>query len=52
MAQVEGQLLQDQPIRDGVELSRPISVDDHADDGLIEDVLVEEVSIDGMCGVY
>ncbi|MER6735206.1 mycofactocin precursor MftA [Streptomyces puniciscabiei] len=24
---------------------------DHADD-LVEEVLVEEVSIDGMCGVY
>ena len=31
-------------------------VDDTAavdtDDSLVEDVLVEEVSIDGMCGVY
>lgn len=28
-------------------------VDDHAaDDALLESLLVEEVSIDGMCGVY
>jgi mycofactocin precursor len=27
-------------------------VDDEVDDQLAEDVLVEEVSIDGMCGVY
>jgi len=26
--------------------------DDVAGDGLADDVLVEEVSIDGMCGVY
>jgi len=26
--------------------------DDFADDALADDVLVEEVSIDGMCGVY
>ncbi|GAA4168916.1 mycofactocin precursor MftA [Gryllotalpicola koreensis] len=31
----------------------PESVADAADDAIIEsDVLVEEVSIDGMCGVY
>ena len=24
----------------------------HTDAGLVEEVLVEEVSIDGMCGVY
>jgi mycofactocin precursor len=30
-----------------------VAVDDaHDDDTLIEEVLVEEVSIDGMCGVY
>ena len=28
------------------------SADDPADDALADDVLVEEVSIDGMCGVY
>ena len=28
------------------------SADDLADDALAADVLVEEVSIDGMCGVY
>ena len=27
-------------------------VTDPADDDLADDVLVEEVSIDGMCGVY
>lgn len=26
--------------------------DDAPDPGLVEEVLVEEVSIDGMCGVY
>ena len=26
--------------------------DDAADDALLESLLVEEVSIDGMCGVY
>lgn len=53
MAQVEGQLRQHEPNRDGVELSSPVPVDDPAiDNGLIEDLLVEEVSIDGMCGVY
>ena len=26
--------------------------DDFADDALADDLLVEEVSIDGMCGVY
>ena len=26
--------------------------DDAADDALLENLLVEEVSIDGMCGVY
>ena len=25
---------------------------DHADDLVTDDVLVEEISIDGMCGVY
>lgn len=25
---------------------------EHADGGLVEETLVEEVSIDGMCGVY
>jgi mycofactocin precursor len=28
------------------------SVDDEHDDELLESLLVEEVSIDGMCGVY
>jgi mycofactocin precursor len=27
-------------------------IDDVADDALLENLLVEEVSIDGMCGVY
>ena len=26
--------------------------DEHADGELVEETLVEEVSIDGMCGVY
>jgi mycofactocin precursor len=30
----------------------PVEDDDAAADALLEDLLVEEVSIDGMCGVY
>ncbi|HWC79978.1 MAG TPA: mycofactocin precursor MftA [Pseudonocardiaceae bacterium] len=30
----------------------PAPAADQADAELVEDVLVEEVSIDGMCGVY
>lgn len=61
MAQAQGQLLQDQPIEDGVKLPSPDEIQSKVEtpveaalmeDMLIEDVLVEEVSIDGMCGVY
>ncbi|PAK25687.1 mycofactocin precursor [Streptomyces sp. alain-838] len=30
----------------------PQDTPDAAEDAVVEDVLVEEVSIDGMCGVY
>jgi len=30
----------------------PVDEDAAADDALLESLLVEEVSIDGMCGVY
>jgi mycofactocin precursor len=30
----------------------PVEEDEAADDALLESLLVEEVSIDGMCGVY
>jgi mycofactocin precursor len=30
----------------------PAEMDDAADDALLASLLVEEVSIDGMCGVY
>jgi mycofactocin precursor len=34
-----------------VKLEEPVE-DDSADEALLESLLVEEVSIDGMCGVY
>jgi mycofactocin precursor len=34
------------------EPTQVIEQEDHADEQVVEDVLVEEVSIDGMCGVY
>jgi mycofactocin precursor len=40
----------DQPIADS-EVA-PTDEDTHADDPVEEELLVEEISIDGMCGVY
>jgi mycofactocin precursor len=36
------------PVADPVD----VAVEDVTDDGVLADVLVEEISIDGMCGVY
>jgi mycofactocin precursor len=35
-----------------MEASEAVELADTAEEALVEDVLVEEVSIDGMCGVY
>lgn len=41
------------PLEDGTGLGAEAPVEDPAaDDALLESLLVEEVSIDGMCGVY
>ena len=35
-----------------IETEQPEAVDAAADEMVVEELLVEEVSIDGMCGVY
>ena len=43
----------DTMVHDSALEAEPAPVDDDAsDDALLESLLVEEVSIDGMCGVY
>jgi mycofactocin precursor len=37
---------------DLIDVETADAVDDTLQDGVLEDLLVEEVSIDGMCGVY
>jgi mycofactocin precursor len=29
-----------------------VEADDHADNDAVDELLIEEISIDGMCGVY
>jgi mycofactocin precursor len=45
-------LVDDPAIEPGPAAPAEDAWDDEADEALLKDLLVEEVSIDGMCGVY